>query len=302
MSLDKQKTNRTANAGFIIEYWKPIVSVIFWGASFIATKQALEELKPMLIIFLRQVLAISLLVSIAIHRKKSFSVNLKDHGSIFILSLIASFHLWIQVTGLQYTSASNTGWIIGITPVFMVILSFLFFKEKISSIQISGILVAFGGLLLLVGKGDITSIDLISNKGDLLVLLSSFTWSVYSLVGKKITVEYSPIMTILFLFIMMSVMVGPFALNAGNVSDLINLTVAGWISILFLGLFCSGIAYVLWAESLSQMPASKVGAFLYLEPFVTVFTAWIFLNEEISLLTFVSGLIIIGGVILVNRK
>ncbi|HOI29112.1 MAG TPA: DMT family transporter [Melioribacteraceae bacterium] len=302
MSLDKQKPNRTATAGFLVEYWKPIVSVIFWGASFIATKQALEELEPLLIIFLRQVLAISLLASIAIHQKKNFSVNLKNHGRIFILSLIASFHLWIQVTGLQYTSASNTGWIIGITPVFMVLLGFLFFKERISPIQIFGILVAFGGLLLLVGKGDVTSIDLISNKGDLLVLMSSFTWSVYSLVGKRITIEYSPIMTILFLFIMMSIIVVPFALTAENISALINLTAAGWTSILFLGLLCSGIAYVFWAESLSRMPASKVGAFLYLEPFVTVFTAWIFLNEEISLLTFVSGLIIIGGVILVNRK
>jgi len=302
VSLDKQKPNRTATAGFLVEYWKPIVSVIFWGASFIATKQALEELEPLLIIFLRQVLAISLLASIAIHQKKNFSVNLKNHGRIFILSLIASFHLWIQVTGLQYTSASNTGWIIGITPVFMVLLGFLFFKERISPIQIFGILVAFGGLLLLVGKGDVTSIDLISNKGDLLVLMSSFTWSVYSLVGKRITIEYSPIMTILFLFIMMSIIVVPFALTAENISALINLTAAGWTSILFLGLLCSGIAYVFWAESLSRMPASKVGAFLYLEPFVTVFTAWIFLNEEISLLTFVSGLIIIGGVILVNRK
>lgn len=302
MRLEKEKSKRSASAGFLKEYWKPIVSVIFWGASFIATKQALEELKPPLIILLRQVLAIGLLASIAIHQKKSFSVNLKDHGWIFILSLIASFHLWIQVTGLQYTSASNTGWIIGITPVFMVLLGFLFFKEKISAVQISGILLAFAGLLLLVGKGDITSIDLISNKGDLLVLMSSFTWGVYSLVGKKITLEYSPIMTILFLFIMMSVIVGPFALTSENLSALNDLTLAGWISILFLGLFCSGVAYVLWADSLSRMPASKVGAFLYLEPFVTVFTARIFLNEEISLLTFVSGLIIIGGVILVNRK
>jgi drug/metabolite transporter (DMT)-like permease len=283
-------------------YWKPLVAVVFWGASFIATKQALEELKPLVIILIRQLLGIGLLASIAVQQKRSFAVNIKDHKWIVVLSCIASFHLWIQVTGLQFTSASNTGWIIGITPVFMVLLAYVFFKEKISAIQTVGIMIAFGGLLLLVSKGDFSSIGIISNKGDLLVLLSSFTWAVYSLIGKKITINYPPIMTILFLFIMMSIIIGPFTINRENFSCIINLTLTGWISVLFLGIFCSGIAYVLWAQALSEMPATKVGAFLYLEPFVTVFAAWVFLTEQISLLTFVSGLIILGGVILVNRK
>ncbi len=283
-------------------YWKPLVAVVFWGASFIATKQALEELKPLVIILIRQLLGIGLLASIAVQQKRSFAVNIKDHKWIVVLSCIASFHLWIQVTGLQFTSASNTGWIIGITPVFMVLLANIFFKEKISAIQIVGIMIAFGGLLLLVSKGDFSSIGIISNKGDLLVLLSSFTWAVYSLIGKKITINYPPIMTILFLFIMMSIIIGPFTINRENFSGIINLTLTGWISVLFLGIFCSGIAYVLWAQALSEMPATKVGAFLYLEPFVTVFAAWVILTEQISLLTFVSGLIILGGVILVNRK
>ena len=59
------------------------------------------------------------------------------------------------------------------------------------------------GLLLLFGKGEFASIDLIKNKGDLLVLGSAFTWGVYSMVNKKISLSYSPLMTILYLFIMM---------------------------------------------------------------------------------------------------
>ncbi|MBS3944401.1 MAG: DMT family transporter [Melioribacter sp.] len=283
-------------------YLKPLVAVIFWGGSFIATKHALEEIKPLAIILLRQILGIGLLTIIAIHQKKSFTINIKDHKWIFLLSGIASLHLWIQVTGLQYTSASNTGWIIGITPVFMVLLALIFFKESISPLQISGIAISFSGLLLLVSKGDLSSIDLISNQGDFLVLFSSFTWAVYSLVGKKITINYPPLMTILFLFVMMSFYLIPFTLTGENISSVISLSLTGWISILFLGIFCSGIAYVLWAQALSEMQATKVGTFLYIEPFVTVFAAWILLNEQISFLTFVSGLIIIGGVILVNRK
>jgi drug/metabolite transporter (DMT)-like permease len=55
--------------------------------------------------------------------------------------------LWIQVTGLKYTTASNTGWIIGITPVFMALLGYLFFREKLRIINIAGIAIAFFGLL-----------------------------------------------------------------------------------------------------------------------------------------------------------
>ncbi|MEW6701207.1 MAG: DMT family transporter [Bacteroidota bacterium] len=284
------------------KFWKPLFAVAVWGFSFIATKHALAEIKPLVIILIRQLLGISLLTFLAVKTKKSFAINIHDLGWIVLLALIASFHLWIQVTGLQYTTASNTGWIIGLAPVFMTLLGFFFFKENIGAVQISGIVIAFFGLLLLIGKGNFSSIDFISNKGDFLILASSFTWAVYSLVGKKITLSYSPMMTILFLFVMMSILVAPFTINQANIDAVFHLSLLSWIAILFLGIFCSGIAYVLWAQALNEMSSSKVGAFLYLEPFVTFFSAWLLLNEHITALTLLSGLIIIGGVVLVNRK
>jgi drug/metabolite transporter (DMT)-like permease len=60
------------------------------------------------------------------------------------------------------------------------------------------------------------------------------------------------------------------------------------------------VAYVLWAQSLKEMESAKVGAFLYFEPFVTIAAAWLLLSERITLLMILSGLIITGGVILVN--
>lgn len=286
----------------ILSIWKPLAAVVFWGASFIATKNLLGEISPLAIIYLRLLLGILFIAMVAKKRKRSFAIKPADLKGVFLLALIAAFHLWIQVTGLQYTSAANTGWIIGLAPVFMTILGFLFFKEKINLLQFVGIIIAFSGLLMLISKGDISTIDLISNKGDLMILTSAFTWSVYSLVGKKVTLNYPPIMTILYLFVMMLIIISPFTINITNITAALNLSLLGWLSILFLGILCSGFSYVIWAEAMKEMPASKVGAFLYLEPFVTVFTAWMFLSEEITLLMMISGLIIIGGVILVNKK
>jgi drug/metabolite transporter (DMT)-like permease len=286
----------------LIRYWKPLLAMVFWGTSFIATKVALEELTPLMIIFFRLVFAISLLSIFALYTKRDFSIKLKSHLWIILLSLIASFHLWIQVTGLQYTTAVNTGWIIGTAPVFIAILGSIFFKEKLTVQKISGILIAFAGLLLLISRGDISSLSFISHKGDFLILASAFTWSIYSMVNKKITINYSPVMTILFLFIMMAIIIGPFTVNNEYFLAISHLSFKTWSAVLFLGIFCSGVSYVLWAKSLSEMEATKTGAFLYFEPFVTVISAWLLLKENITALIIISGLIIMLGVYVVNRR
>lgn len=74
------------------------------------------------------------------------------------------------------------------------------------------------------------------------------------------------------------------------------------MNILFLGLLCSGVSYVIWSYLLREMSSAKVGAYLYIEPFVTFLGAWILLKEEISLIMLVSGVIITVGVYLVNRE
>lgn len=286
----------------LLKYWKPLAAVIFWGVSFIATKIALVSLSPVTIIFLRLLLGSILLTAIAVTTGRKFSINLKSHRGILLLAIIAVFHLWIQVTGLQFTSAANTGWIIGITPVFMAVLGLFFFNERLTSLKVTGIIIAITGLLLLISKGDFNSIDTISNKGDFLILGSAFTWSVYSIVNKKISLNYPPMMTILFLFIMMIIIIAPFTITEETVNSVLHLSVKGWAAILFLGIFCSGIAYVLWAQSLKEMESVKAGAFLYFEPFITVSASWLILNEEITFLMILAGIIITAGVILVNSK
>jgi RarD protein len=262
----------------------------------------LDELTPETIISMRLILAITLLLSIAIFQKRDFSISLKSHSYIFLLAIIAVFHLWIQVTGMKFTTASNTGWIIGTAPIFMALLGLIFFKEKLNALKVIGIIIATFGLLLLVGKGNPTNIDLIKNKGDLLILSSSFTWGIYSMMNKKISLNYSPVMTILYLFIMMAIIIIPFTISEASINSIKNLSGVGWIAILFLGLLCSGVAYVIWAYALRELESAKVGAYLYFEPFVTVITAWILLKEDITLFMILGGLIITAGVYLVNKE
>ena len=143
---------------------------------------------------------------------------------------------------MQYTSASNTGWIIGTVPVIMSIMGFLIYKEKMSGIHFAGALIAFGGLLVLISKGDLSSLNFISNMGDLLVLGSAFTWSIYSFYGRKVTLDYPPSLTILYLFIAMFILLTPITVTADFFENVISLSNIAWGALLFLGIFYEGIA------------------------------------------------------------
>jgi drug/metabolite transporter (DMT)-like permease len=75
----------------------------------------------------------------------------------------------------------------------------------------------------------------------------------------------------------------------------------GWLAILFLGIFCSGIAYIFWYDALKVLPVAQTGAFLYIEPIITVIVAAILINEAITFASLIGGFTILFGVWLVNR-
>lgn len=89
------------------------------------------------------------------------------------------------------------------------------------------------------------NINLIKNVEDLLVLFSSFTWGVYSIINKKFSLNHSPLMTILYLFILMALIIIPFNINQKAIDSIFHLSTVSWISILFLGLLCSGVSNVI---------------------------------------------------------
>jgi drug/metabolite transporter (DMT)-like permease len=76
----------------------------------------------------------------------------------------------------------------------------------------------------------------------------------------------------------------------------------GWIAISFLGVFCSGIAYFFWYDALQELPVAQTGAFLYIEPIITVIVAAIVIGEPIVLTSILGGLTILVGVWMVNKR
>ena len=86
-----------------------------------------------------------------------------------------------------------------------------------------------------------------------------------------------------------------------GINEISSIPWDGWMAITFLGVCCSGIAYIFWYGALKVLPVAQTGAFLYIEPIVTVIVAAIIIGEAVTAASLVGGLAILFGVWLVNR-
>ena len=288
----------------IFSYLEVLFAVIVWGASFIATKVGVREVTPVTIVWLRFGMGV-IILSIAVAARREFALPAKNEWGYFALLgfLGITWHQWLQSTGLQTSQASTTAWIVATTPIFMALLGWLILKEKLNWMQISGIALATFGVLLVVSNGALRGIfsGNFGTPGDYLIMLSAPNWAVFSALSRRGLQKHPAARMMLYVmgFGWLFTSVAFFA--GGNWSEIAKLSRGGWIGVVFLGVFCSGLAYIAWYDALQALAASKVGAFLYLEPLVAVVVAAVILTEPITWVSLGGGAIILLGVWLVNR-
>jgi drug/metabolite transporter (DMT)-like permease len=284
--------------------WPALWAIIFWGLSFIATKVALREINPFTLLTLRFGMGGLLLLLFQLQKDKRFLKKFysKDWISIILLALIGvSAHTLLQ---LLYTTAINTGWLIAIMPICIAIAARFYLGEPITLRKIGGIILGFLGVSLIISKG-IFSLSLFrlgSTFGDFLILISALTWTAFTVGGRGFLSRFSPLAAITPIIILGSFLTFPFTLLKWEWNHLFQLSLAAWVSVLFLGILCSGLAYLFWYAALEKKDSSTVGVYLYLEPFVTLIGAYFFLNEEIQWMTLTGGGLILLGVYLATRR
>jgi drug/metabolite transporter (DMT)-like permease len=293
--LDKSKLVAVLEATF---------TVIAWGASFIATKVALQDVSPASVVWLRFSMGVVILGAILLARGQWALPKPKEIGSYALLGFIGiTFHQWLQSTGLVTAQASTTAWIVATTPVFIGLLGWLLLREKLGWIGIAGIVLAALGVLLVVSKGDLQALSTgnFGTSGDLLILISAPNWAVFSVLSRRLLQTSSPTRSMFYVMGFGWLFTSPLFFAGPGMADIARLTRDGWMGVGFLGIFCSGLAYFFWYDALSVLPASRAGAFLYLEPLVAVIVAAWLLSEPVYLASVLGGGVILLGVWLVNR-
>ena len=291
------------NRKHIKAYTEVTFAVIVWGASFIATKLSIRDLSPVTVVWLRFAIGVVIL-GIATRIRHQYVLPQKKEWFYFgLLGFLGiTFHQWLQSTGLLTVQASTTAWIVATTPVFIAILSWLFLHEKLGWLQISGIILAALGVLMVVSKGNISGLfsGHFGTPGDILILISAPNWALFSILSSWGLRKYQSTQMMFFVMTIGWIFTSILFISGGGFSDLGHLTWSSFFGVGFLGIFCSGLAYIAWYDGLQALPASQIGAFLYVEPLVAVVVAWAILGESILLITLAGGVIILLGVRLVQ--
>ena len=189
--------------------------------------------------------------------------------------------------------------------MFIAILGWLALKEKLNWIQTSGIAVAAFGVLLIVSKGNFFALfsGAEGTIGDLLIFISALNWAVYTILSRRELARHPAARMMFFVMLLGWLFTNIWIFGFGpGMSEIGHLSSKGWGAILMLGIFGSGLAYIAFYDALQALPASQLGAFFNIEPLVTALLASLMIGEALTLISLVSGAIIIFGVWLVNRK
>lgn len=276
---------------------KGLFAVVVWGASFVATRMALQAVHPFALIGVRLWMGAGLLALLLAARRERLLPQRTDLPACVFLGVVLSAHLLVQAFGLEYTSAINTGWIIGFIPVTIALGATLLRQQRLSGLGWLGVAVGTGGVLVVTLKSPPNFAQ--ARIGDLLQLTSCLTWTVYTLAATGPNQRNGVLRVTTF---GMAV-----AAAIGTVAALFTpwragpLTGGAVLAIVFLGVICSGAAYYLWFAAQRDYGPAHVGALLYIEPFVGLIVAASLLHEPVTINALVGGVCVLGGVWLVAR-
>lgn len=272
-----------------------LCAVVIWGWTFVATKICLAYMTPIELLSLRLLIAMPVLVVLAALRG-SIRLPRLPLRPVLIGSTLIGLHFFIQITGLQYTTATNTGWIIAVTPVVLALMSRLFLGERISRGLAFGILVATLGIVVLVSGGRLTDLGWLGSVGDWLILASAHTWALYTIAVRDLVRSEDPLVVTIAVFLP-AALVGAVTLLVGSdVSKFRELPADALLALLFLGVFGMALAHWFWQIGVARVGAARAGVFLYLEPLATTALAVPYLGERFGVATLIGGVLVLLGV------
>lgn len=271
-----------------------VFTVIVWGSTFISSKKLLVFYTPAQIMLTRFLLAY---FSLWLLRPRKLSLTGRQEAVLLLLGLTGcSIYFYTENTALTYTLAANVSIIVAAAPIFTAVIAHFVGEERFCKNTLWGFLIAFTGVVLVVCNG--TFVLKLNPKGDLLALCAAGTWAVYSVLLRRTSRDMDAILVTrrtLFWGALTSI---PLVLLEGVPYPAAPLLTSGVLgNLLFLGLLGSGICSVFWNRAFHLLGVVSTNNFIYLTPFITIVTAWIFLKEPISPLALLGAALITVGVV-----
>ncbi|MEE1021275.1 MAG: DMT family transporter [Bacteroidales bacterium] len=288
-----------SNRKSIIAYVSIIFSMIFWGISFVWTKELLNANFPVfLILTIRLAIASLLMFSVFKLMGKLERIEKTDLSKFFLLALFEPFLYFIgENFSMHFVDASFAAIMIALLPIVNPIALHIFNKDKIGWNLLFGAVISVIGIMIMSinPEGEIK----ISWQGTLLLLLAVFAGSGYSVILSRLINKYNPI-TITTTQNIVGIL---YFLPCLLIFDLDKISSVVWtkdaiLSLVFLAIFCSAGAFMLYSYSAKLLSVIKVSIFTNAIPVVTIIVAIILGQELFSFLKVLGILIVVSGLLL----
>jgi len=275
-------------------------ALILWSSSFVAIKFAYTTYPPITLAVVRFIVATLILGALALLPKNRVKLEKKDIFTVAICGLTGiMLYAVLQNIAMQWTSASSATLIIASYPIITLLMESLIYKTKLSVVKIVAILIAIAGVVILsyVKSDARVEGELL---GILLLIIAGVVWAVYNFMTKKVVNRYPPVTLLFYTTLFGTIFMLPLALIER--AQWQAPTLISFSMMMFLGVFCSVIAFLLYNHGLKSMAPSTVTSMLNLVPIFGVFFSWLLLGEQVTLRKFVGGAIVIFGVMLSVRN
>jgi drug/metabolite transporter (DMT)-like permease len=278
-----------------LSYIAVIASTTFWAMSFIWSKGALEIYGPLTILSSRLILASSTLMILLKIFGKLNKIESGDWKYLILLSFFEPFLYFIGETfGLNLVSPTIAAVMIATIPLFLPFIAWYFFKEKITSYKVIGTLLSFIGVLLVVINYDM---KLIANFWGILLLLLAVASAIgYTILINKLSHKYNAFTIVAWQSTLGLVGFLPLflAFEARHTFE-IGLQWDGIQPILFLALFGSILAFVLFTHSIKILGVTRTGVFANGIPVLTSLFSFLLLGERLLNINYIGVAVVVMG-------
>lgn len=280
-----------------------VLATLFWSGNFVLGRAVRLDVPPVGLAFWRWFGGTTLLVGFAWpYLKRDWGVITRHWKIITLLSILAvtTFNTLIYI-GLQFTTALNALLMQSSMPVIIVLMSFLFFRERVTGVQAVGISLSLIGALAIVAQGNLAVLlNLTFNFGDVLVMVAVFCYAAYSALLRKRPALH-PLSFLAITFIIGTTFLVPFYLwehGSGRVMQFDTVTI---ISVLYVATFPSILSYLFFNRGVELIGANRAGLFIHLMPIFGSLMAIVFLSERLRWFHGVGIVLIVLGIYLATR-
>ena len=286
-------------------YIKLFLAALFFGSTFIAGRVMSANLPPFTSAFLRFLLA-SILLLFIVTKMYGGLPRLNFSQIILIICLgltgIVGYNFFF-FSGLKLITASRAAMIISLNPSAITILSILVFKDKLTKLKFTGIILSLFGALIVISQGNLQ--EVFRGKigmGELFILVCVICWSTFSVLGKKVTKQLKPVIAITYACLAGTVLLLIPAILEGELPYFLHYNLAVWPSVFALGFFGTAMAFTWYYDGIEKIGPVRAGIFINFVPVFATALAVLILNEPLYPSLIIGAVFVLSGVFLNNYR